>query len=243
MKVQNRVLKLFADLWLLQPERDEHGQPRPTLVRLDDEAKQIFVRFYNECGAASVEADEQGAAAWNKLSGYAARLALVAQLARDPNAERVTVDTMKAACDLAEWFGCEGVRIYASLSETQEQRERRELVEFIERRGGAVYERDVMQSFTRLKNDKAGTERELDALVKGGRGKWEPVPTTEKGGRPARKFHLLRLSTSTQPHALRGETQGSVDVDSPNSQKNEDASRPDTEAETLLGDESGVGRL
>ena len=191
-ELQKRVLKLFADLWLLQPEHDEHDQPRPKLLRLDAEAKQIFVRFYNECGAASVEADEHGAAAWNKLSGYAARLALVGQLARNPNAEIVTGDTMKAACDLAEWFGREGVRIYASLSETQEQRERRELVEFIERRGGAVYERDVMQSFTRLKNNKAGTERELTALVNDGLGKWEPVPTTEKGGRPARKFQLLR---------------------------------------------------
>ena len=100
-----------------------------------------------------------------------------------------------------------------------------------------------MQSFTRLKNNKLGTERELTALVKAGLGKWEPVPTTERGGRPARKFHLLRLSTSTQPTALRGETRGSVDVDAPNSEKNEAPAGPDTEAETLVGDESGVARL
>ena len=66
-KLQNEVLELFANLWLLQPEHDEHGQARPKLLRLDDEAKQIFVAFYNECGAASVEADEHGAAAWCKL--------------------------------------------------------------------------------------------------------------------------------------------------------------------------------
>ena len=82
---------------------------------------------------------------------------------------------MQAACDLAGWFGNEALRIYASLGETQEQRERRELIEFIERRGGAVYERDVMQSFTRLKNNKAGTERELTALVKAGLGICSPV--------------------------------------------------------------------
>ena len=104
----------------------------------------MFVAFYNECGAASVEADEHGAAAWCKLAGYAARLALVGQLARDPNAEIVTGDTMQAACDLARWFGNEAVRIYAELAETREQREQRELVEFIERRGGTVTVREVM---------------------------------------------------------------------------------------------------
>jgi hypothetical protein len=150
---------------------------------------------------------------------------------------------MKAACDLAGWFGREGVRIYASLAETPEQRERRELIEFVERRGGGVYERDVMQSFTRLKNNKPRTERELTALVKAGQGKWEPVPTTERGGRPARKFHLIRSSTSTQPPALRAKTRGSVDVDSTTSQKNTPSRQPDTGAETLVGDESGVARL
>ena len=99
MNLQKDVLDLFENLWLLQPEHDEHGQARPKLLRLDDEAKPIFVAFYNECGAAAVEADEHGAAAWCKLAGYAARLALVGQLARDPNAEIVTGDTMQAACE------------------------------------------------------------------------------------------------------------------------------------------------
>jgi hypothetical protein len=55
------------------------------------------------------------------------------------------------------------------------QRDRRGLIEFIQKRGGAVYERDIMQSFWRLKNDKERTERELSALCKAGTGKWEPV--------------------------------------------------------------------
>ena len=185
------VLELFEELWLLQPERDDHDQPRPKLLNLDSDAQAEYVRYYDECGASAVQADEHEEAAWSKLSGYAARLALVGQLVRNPHAETVTGETMRAACDLARWFGKEAVRIYAGLAETQEQREQRELCEFIERRGGAVYERDVMQSFTRLKNNKLGIERELTALVKDGRGKWEPVPTTERGGRPARKFHLV----------------------------------------------------
>ena len=221
--IQKAALDLFEELWFLQPEGsacDTH----PRLLSLDKHAKALFVDFYNECGAASVEASEQEEAAWSKLTGYAARLALVGQLARDPHAETITEDTMAAACELTRWFGNEAVRIYAELAETPEQLARRDLVEFVVRRGGAVYERDVMQSFTRLKNNKAGTERELTALVNDGLGEWEPVPTTEKGGRPARKFHYLGASTSTQPAKLPSVAIGSVDVDSSNSQKNEDPS-------------------
>ena len=153
-----------------------------------------------------MESDEYGEYVWAKLTGYAARLALVGQLARNPNAELVTGEVMQAACDLAKWFGNEAVRIYAELAETREQRDLRELCEFIERRGGTVYKRDVMQSFTRLKNNKPGTERELNALVKAGIGKWEPVDHGGGPGRPTRIFRLLRLSTSTQSGVLREKT-------------------------------------
>jgi Protein of unknown function (DUF3987)/BT4734-like, N-terminal domain len=238
-----RVLELFGELWLLQPDHDDKGEACPKLLRLDPDAQAEYVRYYNECGASAVQADEHEEAAWHKLSGYAARLALVGQLACDPDAKTVTGETMRAACDLARWFGNEAARIYASLAETQEQRERRELIEFIERRGGDVYERDVMQSFTRLKNDKPGTERELTALVKAGIGKWEPIDHGGGRGRPTRKFQLLRSSTSTQFGVLPGEMGNSVDVDSTSSQKITPSREPDTEAETLVGDELGVGRL
>lgn len=236
------ALELFEELWLLPPE-PHYCDKRPKLLPLDRDAKAVFVDFYNECGAVSVEAGEHEEAAWCKLTGYAARLGLVGQLARNPQAEVVTGDTMQAACDLARWFGNEAVRIYANLAKTREQREQRELCEFIERRGGAVYEREVMQSFTRLKNDKVGTERELIALVKAGLGEWEPVDHGGGRGRPARKFQLLRSSTSTQFGVSRGKTGNSVDVDRSSSQKITPSREPDTEAETIVADELGVGRL
>jgi hypothetical protein len=159
-----KVLELFAELWLLQPARDQHGHSKPSRLRLDNEAKTVFTRFYDECGVASVEASEHEEAAWCKLIGYAARLAVVGQLARNPQAEVVTGDVMQAACELARWFGNEAVRIYADLAETREQREQRELCEFIERRGGTVTVRDVMQSYAPLKNERDEAERALAAL-------------------------------------------------------------------------------
>jgi len=224
------VRELFENLWLLQPGKDEHDQPAPVLLRLSGEAREPYIAFYNECGVTGAESNDHEAAAWSKLTGYAARFALIGQVLHDTTAEKITGDTMQAACDLARWFGNEAARIYAELAEPQEQREQRALCEFIERRGGAVYEREVMQSFTRLKNDKLGTERELTALVKAGLGQWEPVEHGGGPGRPARKFHILRLSTSTQFSISRWKTGDSVDVDGPNIQKNEGISEPENVA-------------
>ena len=235
--LRNAVLELSEKIWLLQPELDDHGTPRPKLLGLDKDAKSEYVAFYNECGEWAIAADENEEAAWNKLSGYAARLALVGQVAHNPQAETVTGNVMAAACDMARWFGKEAARIYAMLAETRQQREMRELIEFIERRCGAVYERDVMQSFTRLKNDKDGTARELDALVKAGIGKWEPVDHGGGPGRPARKFRLLRASTSTQFGVSRGKTGNSVDVDTSSSQKITPAGEPESEAVSDVPDD------
>jgi Protein of unknown function (DUF3987) len=234
-------LELFEELWLLPPE-PHYCDKRPKLLPLDRDAKAVFVDFYNECGAVSVEAGEHEEAAWCKLTGYAARLGLVGQLARNPQAEVVTGDTMQAACELARWFGNEAVRIYSQLVETREQRERRELIEFIERRGGTVRVRDLMQSYTPLKNQREKAEQQLNALVKNGSGKWVEV-RPDGAGRPTREFQLLRLSTSTQFGVSRGKTDNFVDVDRSSSQKITPSRELGTEAETLIGDALGVGRL
>jgi hypothetical protein len=196
-------LELFGELWLLQPERDDHGAQLPKLLHLDKDARTEYVRYYNECGASAVQADEHEEAAWHKLSGYAARLALVGQLASDPHAELVTGDTMRDACNLARWFGAEAVRIYASLAETQEQREQHKLIEFIESRSGSVTVRDVMQSYWLLKNKREETETALTRLVAAGRAEWREVKP-DGPGRPTRVCRLLQTSTSTQLGDLRG---------------------------------------
>ena len=236
------ALELFEELWLL-PSEPHDGDRRPKLLPLDRKAKAVFVDFYNECGAVSVEAGEHEEAAWCKLTGYAARLALVGQLARNPQAEVVTGDVMQAACELARWFGNEAVRIYSELAESQEQKEQREFCEFIERRGGAVSVRDAITHYRPLKNQREKAEQQLNALVKAGRGQWEPVPTTPRGGQPTRKFRLLHTSASAEPYELRGKAEGCADADAPNNRKITPPRESGTEAETLIGDALGVGRL
>jgi hypothetical protein len=233
--LHNVASTLFEELWLLQPAQDEHSQVSPKLLQPSEDAKTVFIEYYNECGAASAQYDEREEAAWNKLSGYAARLALVGQLARDPHAEIVTGEVMQAACDLARWFGNEAVRIYATLRETKEQREQRKLVEFIQSRGGVVTARDLMQSFRPLKNERDNAETALNALASAGIGKWEESQHTG-AGRPGRKFRLSTVSTSTQFDESRGKMDNSVDVDSPNNQKMPTDERFEAEYQQFLSE-------
>src|SRR5262249_34128225 len=43
--LMQRVRELFESLWLLQPQKDDHDQPAPVLLRLSPEAKEIYVAF------------------------------------------------------------------------------------------------------------------------------------------------------------------------------------------------------
>jgi Protein of unknown function (DUF3987) len=212
------VRELFENLWLLQPGKDDHERPAPMLLRLAGEAREAYIAFYNECGVSARDSDEREAAAWSKLTGYAARFALLGQVLCDLEAEKVTSEIMQAACNLARWSGNETIRVYRQFSETKEEREQRELVEFVERRGGEVTVRETMMNFWALKNQRDEIEKRFDAMVKAGRGKWiESRPSGR--GRPTRVFQLSPTSTSTQISNSRGKTGNFVDVDAPSPQK------------------------
>jgi hypothetical protein len=216
--LRQRILEVFSELWLLQASCDDDDHAGPTLLALDPDAKEVYTAFYDGCGASAMETDERGEAVWSKLTGYAARLALVGQLVRDPSAKIVVSEVMLAACNLAKWCGNEAVRIYAMLAETQDQREQRELVEFVERRGGVVTVRDVIRCYWPLKGEREKAEQTLDQLVKTGRGRWEELRPPGRG-RPTRVFRLLLASTSTKILRPREKTANCVDVEECNSSK------------------------
>jgi hypothetical protein len=221
------VRELFEQLWLLQPNHDDHKQPAPMLLRLTGEAREEYIAFYNQCGASAAESSENEAAAWSKLPGYGGRFALEGQLTCNPQPEKVTGEVMRAACKLARWSGNETTRIYAQLSETPAQRAQRELIEFIERRGGTVSVRDLMQLHWPLRDQRDEAERQLGVLVRNGFGKW----VDDKGNRgpAAHKFQMYSASTSTGFGKIRGENEKSVDVDAGSSQKTTPAEQPNVE--------------
>ncbi|MBX3391638.1 MAG: DUF3987 domain-containing protein [Phycisphaeraceae bacterium] len=219
------VAAVFDRLFSLTMEVDPESDPlnpdlRPRLVRLDEDGKAAWVRFYNEHATEQAELSGDLSAAWSKLEGYAARLALVIHLTRwaagdatlrDP--ARVDEASIAAGVVLARWFGDEARRVYTILSESDDDRETRRLVEWIERKGGAVTVRDLTHGIRAYRGDPDAAERALSALVEAGIGRWEAEAHGPRGGRPAQRFRLVSTVTVTETPANAGKDVGYGDGD------------------------------
>jgi hypothetical protein len=143
-------------------------------------------------------------AAWAKLKGGAFRIALVLHLTEW--AERgggyfgaIEPDTLRRAVRIAEWFGQEAERVYGMLSESDEDRETRRLVEWIDRGGknrepGTATVRDLTRGPSEYRNNPEGAAKALDGLVAAGLAVWVHDDHGPKGGRPADRIRLLSRS-------------------------------------------------
>jgi hypothetical protein len=181
-------------LFGLQPVSDDDGEPQPGIVRLSGEAKSVWVAFYNEHAREHVSLSGDEAALWSKVEGYAARLSLVIHLVRWGSGDQVSpdvvdVESIEAGIALARWFGQETRRVYSLLSESEEQRHQRELVELVQRHGGQITVRDLMRG-SRAYATAEAAERALDCLVDTGAGSWTDTEQGAKGGRTTRVFTL-----------------------------------------------------
>ncbi len=190
----NAVDKLFDELLKLQPSTDSDGEPEPVDVKLTERAKALWVDFYNQHAKEQTELGGALSAAWSKLEGYAVRLALIVHCVRQASGEPVDPlycdeVSMAAGIALADWFGHEAKRVYGVLRESEEDRDRRRLVELIDRKGGAVTVRELQQA-SRLFRTAGEAEIALDDLAQAGAGRWEQQGPGAGGGRPTRIFRL-----------------------------------------------------
>jgi len=220
--------RLFGMTMEVEDEGDKSGG-RPRLVTLAEDGKAAWVLFYNEHATEQAELSGDEAAAWSKLEGYAARIALVIHLTRwaaddatlrDP--ARADEASIAAGVTLARWFGNEARRVYAILGESDEGRESRRLVEWIERKGGSVTVRDLTHGVRAYRGDPDKAERDLTALVEAGIGRWEANALGPKGGRPAQRFRLVSTVTVTETPANTGKEVGSGDGDTGDTPANTD---------------------
>jgi hypothetical protein len=189
------------------------------VLGLTRDAKAAWKDYYNHHAEEQTDLSGELAAAWSKLEEYAARLALVVHCVRwaadDANLKNpgvVDAASMKAGIELAEWFKAEARRVYALLSESDDDHDQRWLIEWIERKGGSVTAREVQQGHRQYRTAHEA-EAALDELAKAGYGQWDDVPPGPKGGRPSRVFRLSTAATSTQPARTR-DSESFVDVDS-----------------------------
>jgi hypothetical protein len=209
-------------LLALEPAGDEDGNPCPLAMPLTDAAKRVWVTYYDRHRAELGDLDDDLAAAWSKLEAYAARFALIFQLvawaAGEEHASDQTIDegAMRRGITLADWFGGEARRVFGVFAESEADREVRELVEWIRRKGGAATAREVQQGHRRL-TTASEAEAAIDELAKAGWGGWEQTPPGQRG-QPTRRFRLSASSTVYGNSALPDEKRNTVDVDAPESE-------------------------
>jgi hypothetical protein len=157
------------------------------------------------------------AAAASKLEGYAARLALIVHLVRTA-AHDVTVDpdcidatSIMAGVAMVEWFGNEASRVYQTFGESKGARDRRQLVELIQRQGGEITARNLRRHDRRFRDSTDKAERALNELAEAELGAWVIPESTTDGGRPTSVFRLSVLSTVDETPSKPEKKPGFVD--------------------------------
>jgi len=196
-EVEAALGHVFDHLLAMEAAADSEGNSEPFPLDLSPEAKEVWVDYYNRHRAEGAELDDDLAAAWSKLEAYTARFALIFELctwaAGDAAAAtQISEDSMRSAIELSDWFGNEAKRVYGMFSETEEDREQRELEDLIQSRGGSITPRELTRSRRRYRG--AGVaDAALEALVKAGRGTWT-VSSTATNQR--REFTLTKVSTA-----------------------------------------------
>lgn len=204
-EAQERALEdLMSGLLSLKPDTGADGHQKPGIVFLSDDARRTFINYYNRTAQEQSGLSGDLAASWSKLEEIPPRLALVFHCVRQVTTADVDPwhcdgETMQAAVTLAEWFKGETERIQTLLSESTEERQQRELAEWIQQRGGSIRERDVVAG-RRTVRDIDQAEHLLQSLVTAGFGEWRNLSPTTSGGRPSREFVLASRNLSAQPH-------------------------------------------
>lgn len=183
--------QLFDRLLSLEPAANEHGEPEPFPLDLTPEAKALWAEYFNRHRVELVDLDDDLAAAWSKLEAYTARLALIFQLCEWASGDAAAgheIDevSMQRAIELSDWFGEEAKRVYGLFVESAEDRDQRELVELIRRKGGRTTARELAHA-SRKYRQSGDAEAALDELRKSKLGKWDVEPTS---GRPRQVFIL-----------------------------------------------------
>ena len=226
------IALLFERLFALELEHDDQGEPRPRIMTLTPEAKRAWVNFYDRHAREHAELTGDLSAAWSKLEGYTARLALILHCIRweagDPTLEspdQVDEASITAGVTLSRWFSNEVRRVYAVMGESEGDREHRQLIELIGRKGGEITVREIVRS-SRMFSNSDDAEAALRGLVDSGDGVWITSKSGPKGGQPSRRFRLVASTVDTvdvdNTPAGDPKTGGSVNVNSVNAPTSDD---------------------
>ncbi len=161
------------------------GPKQPHVLRMNPQAKENWVAFYNAWAKEQMAVEGELAAAYSKLEAYAARFALLHHVVTCVHLEvddrrEVSPRSVEAGVTLCRWFANEARRIYMTLAETEEQRDTRRLVEFIQARGGRITVRELQRANSKKYPTREDAEAALSVLVDGGVARWIDPPSGKK---------------------------------------------------------------
>jgi hypothetical protein len=190
--VERAYSAMVEKLYTLDMLEDEHRTPLPRALALDEQASHLWGAFYNALNADMAGQDERARAMLAKIECAAARLALVVHLGRVAAGECAVAnvidsESMGRGIELAKWFRREAERVYLRLAEGDDDREARQLLDLIRRKGGSISGRELVQSSRSFRTVK-DAEAALARLVDAGHGAWVTPPQRGPGAPKARRF-------------------------------------------------------
>ena len=180
-------------------------RPEPVVIDLSPAAAQAWGKFFEEHAALTEEATGALASALAKLEEAAARLALTLEFAAWADGDELTPPTsisgaaMDAAIGITQWFTHETRRIYGMFGESDNARDERLILDWVQRRGGRATAREAGQNLQAIENSDVA-DLAMGRLVAAGLGRWEDKPPGPRGGRPSRVFVLTDAPPLTKPH-------------------------------------------
>ncbi len=168
-ETEEAYYELLDKLLHLEFALTDDGQV-PHHLHLSKDAKAVWIDFYNRWAREQAAVEGEMAAAYSKLEGYAARFTLlhhvVSLVARGAD-DKIPIEkeSVEAGVILCRWFANEAGRIYASLTETEADRDVRRLVEWIRGQGGAITAKQLQRSNSRKYPNSDAATLALEALA------------------------------------------------------------------------------
>ena len=202
-RVEEEFRVLIERLIALESKVDADGNESPWLLELTPEAKKIWVAYYNRWGQEQANAEGDLAAVFAKVEAYAARFELLHHVVdrvrqNKDDIVRIGEESVKAGIMLADWFANESRRVYASLSETPDERSLRTLRDLVVRKGGSVTPREIQRANDRRYRTSEEAQAALMRLQEAGLGEISiDSPTT--GGHSSLRFTLFDARRPTCP--------------------------------------------
>ena len=182
---RNLVWHLLA----LDFDKNPTGDKVPYLLQFDAAAKEVWKQFYRDWNDLMRNSEGDIRAAFSKLRGVAARLALLFHCIKHAGPDTtdirpVEADSVRSGIAVAHWAANQVCRFYQLFGETTEDRETRRLYEWIAQRSGKATVRDLVRFYTHKTPTVEAARKALDTLVNAGLATWQTQPPGPQGGRP-----------------------------------------------------------